>query len=122
VAFDVFDSQPGRLQRGLGLLDGPGIREAGDTPGEPRELRVEPVGVQPHIGDADTSPRTEGTGELGRRDRLVGKGAEGALADGGVEHPVLDRKALRVADLESGPDAEPSGGRAVPGSGDLAGP
>ncbi len=109
VALDQIDGEPRGLEDRGHLADGPRVGEARDAPDEPGQLGIEPVGLEPHVGDADAAAGPHGAEQLGRRRGLVGEGAERALAHRGVERRVVDGEPLGVADVEAGAVTEPDG-------------
>src|SRR5262249_31310354 len=107
VAFDLIDVEARRLESGAGLVDGSSICETGDPSSEPGQLGIEPVGAQPHIGEAESSPRTQNPGERSGGAVLARKGAKGALAHHGIEGASFDRELLSVTKAEADLAAEP---------------
>ena len=75
------------------------IANAGDPGKQTVEARKRRSGAR-EIADADSARRFEDTSKLPRGSRFVRKGAEGTLAENGVEERVCERQALCVTELE----------------------
>jgi len=88
LAFDVADGESRVGQEGGDLGDGAGVGEAGDPAGEAAQLRVEPFGVEPHVGEAEAAACRRTRASSAAAARLSGECRQRAFADDGVDAAV----------------------------------
>src|SRR6516165_2940514 len=121
VALEMLDIQTGGLDDGLHVNDWPGVGNTRDAAGETGEFGVETVGVDPDVGQAETSAGVQDACGFPGSAGLVGEGAEGAFADYSIEGVIVKGEAFGVADLEPDAVAHAGGSRARSGPCDLGG-